>query len=140
MRKETETMSNNTNQTALSLVRKLVGIYGVVSVLVLATVAAVVIGHGSVSLFMWIRAGILLGAAPLIYRWAVRAGRGENVSLDLLRRVSLVLPVAIVVVDLIPGMCPVWYASLQAGSALALVAVAVLTRTGSLRRIRPSTN
>jgi hypothetical protein len=131
-------MSNNTNQTALSLVRKLVVIYGVVSVLVLATVAAVVTGHGSVSQFMWIRAGILLAAAPLIYLLAVRADRGETGSLDRLRKVSIVLPIAIVVVDLIPGMCPVWYTALQAGSALALGAVALLTRTGSLRRIRAS--
>jgi hypothetical protein len=140
MTKETETMSDITNQSPLSLVRKLVGIYGVVSVLVLATVAVVVMAHGSVSEFMWIRAGILLAVAPLLYRFAVRAGNGETRSLERLRGVSLVLPIAIIGIDLIPGMCPVWYTALQAGSALALVAVAVLTRTGSLRRTRATAN
>ena len=133
-------MSNNRNQTALSVVKKLVGTYGVVGAVVLGTAAAVVMGHGSVSQFMWIRAGILLAVAPLLYLWAARADRGELRSLIRLRWVSLVLPIAIVVVDLIPGMCPVWYTALQAGSALALVAVAVLTRTGSLHRIRATAN
>jgi hypothetical protein len=131
-------MSNNTNRTALATVKKLVVLYGVVSALVLATVAAVVIGHGNVSTFMWIRAGILLAAAPLIYLWSVRAGKGDTGSLERLRRLSLVLPIAIVVVDLIPGMCPVWYSGMQGISALALVAVAVLTRRGSLRPTRVS--
>jgi hypothetical protein len=133
-------MTNTNNQSALSVVRKLAVIYGVVSALVLATVAAVAIGHGSVSMFMWIRAGVLLLAAPMIYVWAARAAQGFLASLDRLRRLSLVLPIAIVVVDLIPGMCPIWYTAMQAVSAGALVAVAILTRRGSLRATRADAN
>jgi hypothetical protein len=123
-------MSNN--NTAIVIVKKLVVIYGVVSALVLATVAVVAIDHGTVSLFMWIRAGILLLAAPLIYHWVTRAAQASVKSLERLRTVSLVLPIAIVVVDLIPGMCPMWYTALQGVSAIALVAVAIITRRGSL--------
>jgi hypothetical protein len=142
MTKGTKKMTTNTVTTgrAFATIKKLVIIYGVICGLVLATVAAAVIGHGTVSAFMWIRAGILLLAAPLIYIWATRAGRRENRSLDRLRTVSLVLPIAIVAVDVIPGMCPGWYAWMQAGSALALVAVAVLARSGSLRSARASAN
>jgi hypothetical protein len=132
--------NDNTTHNAFATIKKLVIIYGVASALVLVTVAAVVIGHGTVSTFMWIRAGILLLAAPLIYSWAARAAHGQVHGLERLRRLSLVLPIAIVVVDLIPGMCPGWYTWMQAVSALALVAVAVLTRTGSLRTPRVSAN
>jgi hypothetical protein len=133
-------MSTKNRQPALSVVKKLIVIFGVISALVLATVAAVVIAHGSVSIFMWIRAGILLAATPLIYSWAHRAGQGLTNGLERLRTVSLILPLAIVVVDLIPGMCPAWYTVMQGVSALALVAVAVITRTGALRVTRAGAN
>jgi hypothetical protein len=115
-------------------------LYGVASVIVLATVAAVAIGHGSVSAFMWIRAGILLLATPLIYSWVARAAEGNARGLERLRRLSVALPLAIVVVDLIPGMCPVWYTAVQGVSALALAAIAVLTRRGALRSSRARAN
>lgn len=109
-------------------VQKCIVIFGVVCAVVLATVAAVALAHGLVNTFMWIRAGILLLAAPLFYRWAVRASQGARKSVERLRTVTTILPIAIVVVDLIPGVCPVWYAGMQAVSAVPLVAVAVLTR------------
>jgi hypothetical protein len=140
MTKGTKKVNNDTAHNAFATIRKLVVIYGIASALVLATVAAIAIGHGSVSTFMWIRAGILLLATPLIYSWATRAAEGEARGLERLRRLSLVLPLAIVIVDLIPGMCPVWYTALQGVSALALVAIAVLTRRGALRSARARAN
>jgi hypothetical protein len=109
-------------------VRKCIVIFGVASAVVLATVAATALAGGVVNTFMWVRAGVLLLAAPLSYRWAVRASRGAGQKVERLRTASTILPVAIVVVDLIPGVCPVWYAGMQAVSAVPLVAVAVLTR------------
>ncbi|HEY1530940.1 MAG TPA: hypothetical protein VGF80_09000 [Galbitalea sp.] len=133
-------MNNSKEQTALSNVRKLVVIYAVVGVILLATMATVALLHGSVSTFMWVRAGILLAAAVPLYRWTADARRGLVASFDRLRKVSLILPIAIVAVDLVPGICPGWYASLQGVSALALVAVAILTRVGALRGARTSAN
>jgi hypothetical protein len=132
--------NNNSTPDIFATVKKLVIIYGVASALVLATVAAVAIGHGSVSVFMWVRAAILLLAAPLLYSWALRAAEGQPQGLERLRKISLVLPIAIVVIDAIPGICPGWYAWMQAVAALALVAVTVLTRTGTLRTPRAREN
>jgi len=133
-------MTGNDNSRAtteaIATVKKLVLIYGIVGVLVLATVAGTTIAGGQVSSFMWIRAGILLLVTPVILGWASRAGAGQLKSLDRIRSVSIILPIAIVAVDLIPGMCPMWYTGLQGVSALALVAVAVLTRRGPLGAIR----
>jgi hypothetical protein len=57
--------------------------------------------------------------------------------LQRLRLLTTVLPVAIVGVDLIPGVCPTWYAALQAVSALALVPIAFLTRLPEIRAAFP---
>jgi hypothetical protein len=113
---------------AIDTVKKCTVIFGVASAIVLATVAAIALLHGSVSTFMWVRAGILLAATPVLYRLAVRASQGARKSFARLRVVTTVLPVAIVVVDLIPGVCPVWYAGMQAVSAVPLIGIAVVTR------------
>jgi hypothetical protein len=140
MTKGIKTMDNIKQHNALATVKKLVVIYAVMGAVVLATMATVVILHGSVSTFMWVRAGILLAVAAALYRWATDASRGAAGSFERLRTVSLILPIAIVAVDAIPGICPTWYATLQAVSALALVAIAVLTRVGALRGARASAN
>ncbi len=127
---------DNATANAIATVKKLVIIYGIVGAIVLATVAGTAIAHGSVSPFMWIRAGILLLATPLIHGWAKRAAAGQPKGLDRLRTVSIILPIAIVVVDLVPGMCPMWYTVLQGVSALALIAVAIITRRGPLSAMR----
>lgn len=113
--------------------RKSVLLFGVVSAIVLATVAAVALTGGSVNTFMWVRAVILLLAAPLLHRLAVRA---ERKSLERLRVVTTILPIAIVGVDLIPGVCPPWYTVMQAVSAVPLIAVAVITRRRVVRDAR----
>lgn len=52
-------------------------------------------------------------------------------------RVNDILPIAIIGVDLIPGVCPAWYAAMQAIGALPLIAVAFLTRGRQLRSAFP---
>ncbi|WP_338760196.1 hypothetical protein V7968_31365 [Nocardia vulneris] len=115
-------------QHVFGMVKACIVIFGVISAVVLATVAAIAVAHGLVNTFMWVRAGLLLLAAPLFYRLAVHASRGERKSLERLRIVTTIVPIAIVVVDLIPGVCPVWYAGMQAVSAVPLIAIAVRTR------------
>ncbi|HET6909733.1 MAG TPA: hypothetical protein VFH54_10375 [Mycobacteriales bacterium] len=104
------------------------GVFGVFGVVVLTTLAVAALDHGSVSSFMWVRASILLLITPVFYRLAEHASRGEEKSFERLRTVSVIVPIAIVGVDLIPGVCPTWYAAMQAASAVPLVAIAVITR------------
>jgi hypothetical protein len=114
-------------------IRKCVGFFGVVCAIVLAASAVLAFLHQPVTAFMWVRGGILLAVGPLLLGWAAKAARGEARAFDRLSTVSAVLPVSIVAVDLIPGICPPWYAVLQSIGALPLVGVAVLTRSSQLR-------
>jgi hypothetical protein len=109
-------------------IKKSLVLYGVVGVLVLATVAVTAATHGTVNTFMWVRAALLIAVTPILLRFARDAYQGSRRSLDRLRTVCTILPIAIIVVDLIPGVCPAWYAAMQGLSALALVGVAVLAR------------
>jgi hypothetical protein len=115
-------------QPAFEAVKKWIVIFGVMSVVVLATVAAVAIAHGSVSTFMWVRASILPVIAPVFYRRAISASQGARKDYERLRTVTAVLPIAIIAIDMIPGVCPVWYASMQAASMAPLIAIAVIAR------------
>ncbi|WP_433259483.1 hypothetical protein ACQPYK_50395 (plasmid) [Streptosporangium sp. CA-135522] len=120
-------------QEAFTTVKKCITLFGAVSAIVLGTVAVMAfIGYEATS-FMWIRGAILLAVTPLIYRMTVRASEGSYKAFDRLRTLSTILPVAIIGVDLIPGLCPAWYAVLQGLSALALIGVAVITRGSALR-------
>jgi hypothetical protein len=110
------------------LAKKLIVIYGVAGAILFGTLVVSVVAGGATSGFMWVRAAILLGMTPLLYLFAVRAEQGRTSSLQRLRLLTTVLPVAIIGVDLIPGVCPSWYAAIQALSALALVPIAFLTR------------
>ena len=108
--------------------KKCIVIFGVAGAVVLSTVIASAASHGAVSTFMWVRAAVLLAAAPVLHRLTTRAATGDRRSFDRVRTVTTILPVAIVVVDLIPVVCPTWYAVLQGFSCLPLIAVAILTR------------
>ncbi|WP_405058210.1 hypothetical protein OG474_36480 [Kribbella sp. NBC_01505] len=117
------------NNEMFETVRKCLGLYGVASAVVLSVVIANAATQGSVSTFMWVRSVLLLAVTPLLYRLAARDPQR-------LRTVATVLPIAIVVVDLIPGVCPVWFAALQAASALPLIAVAVMMRRRTVAETR----
>ncbi|MEV4096908.1 hypothetical protein [Streptosporangium saharense] len=117
--------------------KKCVVLFGAVGAIVLGTVAVMAFTGHEVSSFMWIRGGILLAVAPLIYRMVVRASDGSYKALDRVRTLSTILPIAIIGVDLIPGLCPAWYAVLQGLSALALVGVAFITRGSAMRAAFP---
>jgi hypothetical protein len=124
MPNKTETL----DRTDFDTVKKCVTLFGIVGAITLGTVAVMaVIGQPATS-FMWVRAAILLAAAPVLQRMAVRAARGERRAFARLRTLTVILPIAIVAVDLIPGVCPMWYAAMQGISALALVGAAVLLR------------
>ncbi|WP_030233354.1 hypothetical protein [Streptomyces sp. NRRL S-350] len=123
-----------THQDGFTTVRKCIVLFGAVSAIVLGTVAVMAsTGHEATS-FMWFRGAVLLAVTPLLHRLATRAAEGSYRDFDRLRTSSTVMPVALIGVDLVPGLCPPWYAVLQGLSALALLAVAVLTRTTAFPR------
>ncbi|MEV4475175.1 hypothetical protein [Nonomuraea sp. NPDC049504] len=113
---------------------KCIYIYGVFSALTLVTVAVLTIIGDTASTFMWVRAVILLAVAPLLHRLLTRAEGGSRTSLERVRTITTIMPIAIVGVDLIPGLCPPWYATMQGLSAIPLVAVAFLTRAALAER------
>ena len=139
-------MSDSTNSSAevpeaadprvarnFDLAKKLIVIYGVAGAILLGTLVVIVVAGGDSSTFMWVRASILLALTPLLSRLAMRAEQGRTSSLERLRLLATVVPVAIIGVDLIPGVCPTWYAAMQAVSALALVPIAFLMRRPEIR-------
>jgi hypothetical protein len=124
-------------QWAFDTARKCIVIFAVMSAVVLATLTVVATAHGSVSVFMWVRASILLLLAPFFSRLVLHASQGQRGDLERLRVVTTVLPIAIVVVDLIPGVCPGWYAAMQAASAVPLIAVTAIARRRDVRTASP---
>ncbi|KAA2258686.1 hypothetical protein F0L68_22875 [Solihabitans fulvus] len=124
-------------QAAFDTVRKCVTLFGAVGAIVLGTVAVMAFTGHEATPFMWIRGAILLAVAPLIYRMVVRASQGSYKAFDRVRTLSTIAPIAIIGVDLIPGICPPWYAVLQGLSTLALVGVAVTTRGSALSAAFP---
>ncbi|MER6576917.1 hypothetical protein [Nonomuraea sp. NPDC001023] len=124
-------------QEALATVRKCVMLFGVVGVIVLGVVAVMAFTGGEASSFMWVRGVVLVAMAPLLHRMTVRAAEGSYKAFDRVRTLSTVVPIAIIGVDLIPGLCPAWYAVLQGLSALALAGVAFVTRGAALRAAFP---
>ncbi|MEU0632315.1 hypothetical protein [Streptomyces sp. NPDC005989] len=51
--------------------------------------------------------------------------------------VAVIMPIAIIGVDLIPGVCPPWYAVTQAVCMVPVIRVAFITRGSALRAVFP---
>jgi len=119
------------------LATKLIVIYGVAGAILIGTLMVIVVAGGEPSVLMWVRSTILLAMMPFLSMFAVRAEQGRTSSLQRLRLLTTVLPVVIIGVDLIPGVCPTWYAAMQAVSALALAPIGFLTRRPEIRDALP---
>lgn len=124
-------------QEAVDTVKKGIVLYGTVSAIILATVAVMAISGHSVSSFMWVRSAILLAVTALIHRMAVDVSKGSGRAYERLSTLTIILPIAIVAVDLVPGLCPAWFAVMQGVSALALVYAAVTLKGAALRSVFP---
>ncbi|MFH8349142.1 hypothetical protein [Streptomyces sp. NPDC018045] len=122
---------------AFETVRTCVKLYGALCAVALLTVAAVAVGGHTVSTFMWVRAALLLAIAPVIHRLAGRAAQGSRRHFERVGTLTAVMPIAIIAVDAIPGVCPLWYAVLQGVCALPLIGAAFLTRGPVLRTAFP---
>ncbi|WP_310725263.1 hypothetical protein [Streptomyces sp. N2A] len=121
-------------------VKRLVAAYGALSAAVLITVAVLATTGHPVTSFMWGRSGGVLASAAVIYWMTVLAARGTRWAYVRVRILSVLMPIVIVGVDLIPGICPPWFALIQAASALPLAAAAFVSNGSRLRAAFPKSS
>ncbi|MFG1957440.1 hypothetical protein [Nonomuraea sp. NPDC049028] len=135
-----ETTNHPGIQRAFGKAKILVAVYGALSAAVLITVAILAITGHTVTSFMWGRSAGVLASAAVTY-WltvlAARGARGARGAFLRVRIISIVMPVAIIGVDLIPGVTTAWFAMLQATCALAIAAVAFIVNGSRLRAAFP---
>ncbi|MFG2226916.1 hypothetical protein [Streptomyces sp. NPDC048644] len=129
----TDHLSRPHTQRAFGKAKMLVAVYGALSAAVLITVAVLALTGHPVTSFLWGRSAGVLASAAVTYWLTVLAARGARWAYQRVRIISVVMPLAIVAVDLIPGICPAWFAVAQATCALALAATAFLVNGSILR-------
>ncbi|WP_328395031.1 hypothetical protein [Nocardia sp. NBC_00416] len=122
---------------AFATAKNSVKVYGALGAAALLVVIAVSTSGQPVNTFMWVRAVLLPVIAVLIYRMTVSASRGSRRSFERVSALSVIMPIAIIAVDLIPGVCPPWYTVMQAVCMLPIIQVAFLTRCSALRAAFP---
>lgn len=113
---------------------KVFGALGAVALLVVVVVSSS--GH-TVNTFMWVRAVLLPVVAVLIHRMTVSASRGSRRAFERVSALTVIMPIAIIGVDLVPGVCPSWYAVMQVVCMLPVIHVAFLVRGSALRAAFP---
>ncbi|WP_399931540.1 hypothetical protein [Streptomyces kanamyceticus] len=112
-------------------------VFGALSAAALLAVIAVSVGGHMVNTFMWVRAVLLPVVAVLMYRMTGSASRGSRRAFERVRALAVIMPIAIIGVDLIPGVCPPWYAVMQVVCVLPVIGVARTTRGSALRAAFP---
>ncbi|WP_409182407.1 hypothetical protein F9C11_39335 [Amycolatopsis sp. VS8301801F10] len=120
-----QTIERPAARDLLGLAKGFVVAYGAVSAVVLGAIAALALSGGEVSSFMWIRSGVVAVSAAVAWWLVSAAARGSRKAYERMRFVAIVAPVAIVGVDLIPGVCPLWFLLAQTGCAIVLAGAAV---------------
>ncbi|MEV7542855.1 hypothetical protein [Streptomyces sp. NPDC089915] len=124
-------------QAAFATTRTTVKVYAALTTAALLAVVAVAATGHMVNPFMWTRAALLPLIALLLHRLTASTARGSHRAFERLRTITVVFPIAIVGVDLIPGVCPWWYAALQALCVLPALRIAVTLRGAALRAAFP---
>ncbi|UZJ32767.1 hypothetical protein [Streptomyces endophytica] len=124
-------------QRVFGTAKNLVAAYGALSAAVLITVAVLALTGHAVTSFMWGRSGGVLASAAVIYWMTVLAARGTRWAYLRVRILSVLMPIVIVGIDMIPGICPLWFALIQAASAVPLAAAAFLSNGPQLRAAFP---
>ncbi|MFD0021659.1 hypothetical protein [Streptomyces sp. NPDC058382] len=122
---------------AFATAKNSVKIYGALGAVALPAVLAVWGSGHSVNTFMWVRAILLPLVAVLIHRLTDAASRGSRRAFERVSTLAVIMPVAIIGVDLIPGVCPPWYAAMQAVCMLPVIRLALVTRGRALRAAFP---
>ncbi|MGW7555585.1 hypothetical protein [Streptomyces rimosus] len=120
-------------QRAFRTAKNFIGAYGALSTAVLLTVVVLAATGHEVTSFMWGRSAGVLASAAVAYWLTVLAARGARWAYLRVRFISVVMPVVIVAIDLIPGALPVWFIAMQAVCALAIGATAFIANGSVLR-------
>ncbi|MEV7708091.1 MULTISPECIES: hypothetical protein [unclassified Streptomyces] len=133
---------HHTHQTpdalrAFGMTMTSIKVYGALCVVALLAVAAAAGSGHTVNTFMWVRAALLPVIALLIHRMATAASRGSRRAFERVGTLAVIMPIAIIGVDLIPGVCPPWYAAMQTVCMAPVVCVAFITRGSALRAAFP---
>ncbi|RXS77774.1 hypothetical protein EST92_20750 [Streptomyces sp. TM32] len=113
--------------------RALVGAYGVLGAGVLVTVAVLAMTGHAVTSFMWGRSAGVFASAAVTYWLTGRAAHGARWAYLRVRIISMVMPPAIVAIDVLPGTLPAWFILLQSTCALAIGAAALPLNGARLR-------
>ncbi|WP_330452542.1 MULTISPECIES: hypothetical protein [unclassified Streptomyces] len=133
----TKTNTQSGTLKALAPARLSITLYGALAgAALLAVIAVAATGH-SVNTFMWVRAVLLPVTAYVLLRLTAAAADGSRRAFERVSTVAVIMPVAIIGVDLIPGVCPPWYAAPQALCMLPVIRVAFLTRGAALKAAFP---
>ncbi|WLQ34373.1 hypothetical protein P8A18_13405 [Streptomyces castrisilvae] len=136
-RTNTQPAENPAARQALDAARNSIGLYGVLGAAALVAVAAVAATGHTVNTFMWVRAALLPVIAYVVLRVLAAAARGSRRAFERVSALAVIMPVAIIGVDLIPGVCPPWYAVVQTLCVLPVIRVAFLTRGAALKSAFP---
>ncbi|WP_020495374.1 hypothetical protein [Sciscionella marina] len=118
---------------AFGTVRFFLAAYAAFSAAVLLTVLVLALAGHPVTAFVWGRSGGVLASAAVTYWLAGRAARGARWAYRRVRILTVVVPIAILAIDLIPGALPPWFIGLQAVCALAVAAAAFPANGATLR-------
>ncbi|MEU5607918.1 hypothetical protein AB0H03_04040 [Streptomyces sparsogenes] len=124
---------------AFDTVSKLVMVYGAFSVAVLAVVVVLSVMGREVTSFMWGRAGGMFASAVVTYWLTVVASRGARWAYIRVRVIAVVVPIAIITIDSVPGALPLWFVVLQIAGAVALAPTALIVNRPGLRAAFPVT-
>ncbi|MGW7090160.1 hypothetical protein ACWGH2_42635 [Streptomyces sp. NPDC054871] len=122
---------------AFDTAKSSIKVYGALSAVALLAVIVVSSSGHMVNTLMWVRAVLLPVVAVLIYRMIVSASRGSRRAFERMSAVAVIMPIAIIGVDLIPGVCPPWYAVMQVVCMLPIIQVAFIIRGSALRAAFP---
>ncbi|GAA4235300.1 hypothetical protein FHR32_006733 [Streptosporangium album] len=130
-------LNHSGTRRAFGKVKILIAAYGVLSAAVLITVAILAITGHTVTSFMWGRAAGVLASAAVTYWLTVLASRGARGAYLRVRIISIIMPPAIIAIDVIPGTLPAWFVMMQAACALAIAAAAFIINGYRLRAAFP---
>ncbi|MCX0244371.1 hypothetical protein [Streptomyces drozdowiczii] len=122
---------------ALASARRSITLYGALTATALGAVVVVAATGHTVNTFMWVRAVLLPVIAYVLHRITASAAGGSRRAFDRVSTLAVIMPVAIIGVDLIPGVCPPWYAVTQTLCMLPVIHVAFLTRRTALKAAFP---
>ncbi|WP_035846897.1 hypothetical protein [Kitasatospora azatica] len=118
---------------AFGRVRKFVAAYGALSAAVLVVDVVLSVTGREPTSFMWGRTAGVLASAVVAYWLTGRAARGSRSAFLRVRIISVVAPIAILAIDLIPGILPPWFIAMQVAAALALAPAAFIVNGSGLR-------